>query len=41
MIEENQKNQVLAKKNKEKERLEDIAATEAYARMLDQQAQDR
>lgn len=41
MIEENQKNLDLQKVNKEKERLEDVRAQEAYARMLDQQEQDR
>lgn len=41
MIEENTKNQDIARKNKEKQRLEDIAAQKAYARKLDQEEQDR
>lgn len=36
MIEENKKNQLMAKKMKEKERLADIRAQDAYAKMLDQ-----
>lgn len=35
MIEENKKNQEIVKKQKEKERLEDIRAQDAYAKMLD------
>lgn len=35
IMQENVKNKVLAKKQKEREKLEDIAAQEAYARMLD------
>jgi hypothetical protein len=35
MIAENKKNQEIAKQQKEKQRLEDIAAQEAYARKLD------
>ena len=31
----------MAKKNKEKQRLEDVAAQKAYARKLDQEEQDR
>ena len=41
MLLENKKNQEMAKIQKEKERQEDIRAQEAYARMLDQQEQDR
>lgn len=41
MIAENKKNQEIAKQQKEKQRLEDIAAQEAYARKLDQEEQDR
>lgn len=40
-LEENMKNQALAKIQKEKEKQEDIRAQKEYARMLDQQAQDR
>ena len=35
MIQENVRNQVIAKQNKEKMRLEDVAAQKAYARKLD------
>lgn len=35
MIDENKRNQDMAKKVKEKERLEDIRAQDAYAKMLD------
>lgn len=41
MIEENVKNQELARQLKEKQRLEDVAAQKAYARKLDQEEQDR
>lgn len=41
MLVENEKNLDLQKQLKEKERQEDIRAQEAYARMLDQQEQDR
>ena len=41
MLVENEKNLDLQKQLKEKERLEDVRAQEAYARMLDQQEQDR
>ena len=41
MLQENEKNLEIQKQLKEKERQEDIRAQEAYARMLDQQEQDR
>ena len=37
MIQENVKNQMIANQNKEKMRLEDIAAQKAYGRKLDQE----
>ena len=40
-MQENVQNQILAKKKKEKERLADVAAQEAYIRMEDQKAADR
>ena len=40
-MQENNLNKEQAKKQREKERLQDVAAQEAYARMLDQQEQDR
>ena len=41
MIAENMKNQEIARQQKEKMRLEDIAAQKRYAAMLDQQEKDR
>ena len=41
MLSENEKHKLQQLKEKEKERLEDIAAQEAYTRMLLQQEKDR
>jgi len=41
MLEENNQNLKKAKEQKELEKLEDIRAQKEYARMLDQQEQDR
>ena len=41
MLEENKRNQEIARENKEREKQEDIRAQKEYARMLDQQEQDR
>lgn len=41
MLKENEKNQEIKREKKELERREDVKMQEAYARMLDQQEQDR
>ena len=41
MIEENKKNEEIKKKQREKERQEDVNMQKAYAAMLDKQEKDR
>jgi hypothetical protein len=40
-IQENQRNQEIARLHKEQEKQEDIKAQKAYSKMLDRQEQDR